>query len=329
MYLAHYGLRELPFELTPDPKFLFATPRHGEAFSNLEYGLSSAKSLTVLLGEAGTGKTTLLRAAFESERCRNVRCVFVNNPSLTRDEFVNTLATRFELNPEAARSKAIFLDCLERLLRARRANGEITALVVDESQRLSIELLEEIRMLANIETTTQKLLPVVLAGQPELATRLEEPSLRQLKQRIALRCELAPFTIAETPGYIAARVRMAGGVPSQLFTREAVMLIHEYSGGIPRTINVIADNALVTGMALGRVVDQRIVQEVASDFALRRQGTNPAEDLTAEPVTETVAELDLVLQPDTTELAGQRPADRNRPAVPMGRRFSWGGSGRR
>jgi general secretion pathway protein A len=328
MYLAHYGLRELPFELTPDPKFIFATPRHREALSNLEYGLSSAKSITVLIGEAGTGKTTLLRAACESEFCRNVRCVFLNNPALTRDEFVSTLATRFDLNPQAAHSKATLLNCLERLLRERRASGEITALVVDEAQRLSVELLEEIRLLANIETTTQKLLPVVLTGQPELATRLEEPSLRQLKQRVALRCELAPFTITETPAYIAARVRMAGGVPSQLFTREAVVLIHEYSGGIPRTINVIADNALVTGMALDRLVGREIVKEVARDFVLRRQGTNPKDDLTADPVPATVEERDVVLQPATGELAGQRPADPNRPAVPMGRRFSWVGSGR-
>jgi general secretion pathway protein A len=328
MYLAHYGLRELPFELTPDPKFLFATPGHGEALSNLEYGLSSAKPLTVLIGEAGTGKTTMLRTAFESERCRNVRCVFVSNPLLTRDEFVNTLATRFELKPQAAHSKAVFIDHLERLLRDRRANGVITALVVDEAQRLSIELLEEIRMLANIETTRQKLLPLVLAGQPELGVRLEDPLLRQLKQRVALRCEIAPFTMNETASYIAARVRTAGGVPSRLFTREAVLMIHDFSRGIPRTINVIADNALVNGMALGKsIVDSSAVQEVARDFALRRQGTRPEDDLIVEPVKTAVSKPDVVLE-SVEELGrtDERSDDPNPPALTMRRRFSVFGS---
>jgi general secretion pathway protein A len=272
MYQSHYNLQELPFELTPDPKYLYLTPRHREALSNLEYGLFAAKSLTVLIGEAGTGKTTLLNAVLNSQRCRHVQCVYVNNPMLTRAEFVNTLATRFGLGAGAAQSKALLLDRLERFLRTRRANGAITALVVDEAQRLSTELLEEIRLLANIETPTQKLLPLVLAGQPELGARLEEPELRQLKQRVALRCEISPFDLSESAAYIANRVKSAGGVPFKLFTREAVVMIHERSAGIPRTINVICDNALMSGMAMNRqTVDQAIVQEVCRDFALQLQ----------------------------------------------------------
>ena len=271
MYQSFYHLRELPFELTLDPKYLFLTPRQREALSNLEYGLFAAKSLTVLTGDAGTGKTTLLRAALESERCRGVRCVYLNNPALTRDEFINTLATRFDLGAAAAQSKAVLLDGLERVLRERRARGEITALVIDEAQRLSTELLEEVRLLANIETATEKLLPLVLAGQPELADRLEDPNLRQLKQRVALRCEIAPFELAETAAYIASRIKTAGGVPSQLFTQEAVTLIHESSSGIPRTINVICDNALVTGLALDRQpVDRAVVGGVCRDFLLQQ-----------------------------------------------------------
>ncbi len=272
MYQRFYGLRELPFELTPNPTFLFLSPRHSEALSNLEYGLSTAKPVTVLIGEAGTGKTTLLRAALQSERCRNVRYVYLNNPALTRDEFVETLARRFNLSPEAAKSKAVLLTELERGLRERRAAGETTALVVDEAQSLSIELLEEVRLLANIETATQKLLPLVLAGQPELGERLNDPALRQLKQRVALRCEITPFDLQETAAYIATRVRTAGGEASRLFTREAVTLIHEYSRGIPRTISVMCDNALVSGMALGRQpVDRAIVLEVSRDFDLHRE----------------------------------------------------------
>src|SRR5690242_10316072 len=195
MYLRFFGLRELPFELTPNPKFLFLTPQHREALSNLQYGLFSAKSMTVLIGEAGTGKTTLIRTALESERCRNVTCVYLSNPALKRDEFVELLANRFGLGPRASASKAALLDELEGVLLQRRARGEVTALVVDEAQSLGLDLLEEIRLLANAETATEKLLPVVLAGQPELRDRLNDPSLRQLKQRVALRCEIAPFAL--------------------------------------------------------------------------------------------------------------------------------------
>lgn len=267
MYQTFFGLRELPFELTPNPRFLCLTPGHREALSNLQYGLISAKSVTLLTGGAGTGKTTLLRAALESDRCRHVRAVYVSNPALTRQEFVEMLASRFALDGEARRSKTVLLVELETVLRKKRAAGETTALVVDEAQCLSDELLEEVRLLANIETDTEKLLPLILIGQPELADRLERPELRQMKQRVALRCEIVPFTLPETAAYIASRIRTAGGDASKLFTREAVMLIHECSGGIPRTISVICDNALVSGFAVGRQpVDRGLVVEVARDF---------------------------------------------------------------
>ena len=273
MYQRFYGLRELPFELTANPKYLFFSPGHREALSNLEYGLSTAKAVTVLIGEAGTGKTTLLRAALLSDKCRSVRCVYVNNPALTRAEFIEMLANQFEFGTDAAQSKTVLLAQLERALRERRSRGEITALVIDEAQSLSFELLEEIRLLANIETPSEKLLPVVLSGQPELADRLNDPALRQLKQRIALRCEVAPLDLSETAAYIASRIRTAGGEASKLFTREAVVLIHEFSNGIPRTISVICDNALLGGMAIGRhPVDREIVNEVCRDFDLRAGG---------------------------------------------------------
>jgi type II secretory pathway predicted ATPase ExeA len=269
MYERYYGLRELPFELTPNPRFLFLPPRHREALSNLQYGLSSAKAITVLIGEAGTGKTTLVRAALESEPCRHVETVYLSNPALTPQDFVRLLAMRFGLEPKAAESKALFLDQLEPLLRKKRAAGTITALVVDEAQCLSIELLEELRLLANVETSTEKLLPLVLTGQPELHARLNDPALRQLKQRVALRCEIAPFELPETAAYIATRVASAGGDASGLFTREAVSLIHQYSRGIPRTISVLCDNALLNGMALGRgCVDQSIMVDVGRDFCV-------------------------------------------------------------
>ena len=269
MYQRFYGLRELPFELTANPKYLCLTPLYREALSTLQYGLSAAKAITVLIGEAGTGKTTLLRAALGSERCRQVHCVYLNNPALMRGEFFEMLARSLGLSAEAARSKAVLLDELESALRASRSRGEITALAVDEAQSLSMGLLEEIRLLANIETVTEKLLPIVLVGQPDLGVYLEDRGLRQLKQRVALRCEIAPFDLAETAAYIATRIKTAGGSAIRLFTKEAVILIHEYSGGIPRTISVICDNALLHGLALGhQPVGQDVVREVCRDFRL-------------------------------------------------------------
>jgi general secretion pathway protein A len=269
MYEQFCGLREAPFELTPNPKYLYLTDQHREALSNLEYGLSAAKTATVLIGEAGTGKTTLLKAALASERCRRVTCVFVSNPALTRNEFVETLARKFGLSAAAVSSKATMLTELETVLRERRKLRQVTALVVDEAQTLSIEVMEEVRLLANIETSSEKLLPLVLAGQPELASRLNDPALRQLKQRIALRCYLRPFGLAETAAYIAMRIRTAGGEPARLFTREAVTAIHDHSRGIPRLVSVICDNALVTSMAVGKCpVSHDLVLEVCRDFDL-------------------------------------------------------------
>jgi type II secretory pathway predicted ATPase ExeA len=309
MYQRFYGLRELPFELTPNPKFLYLTPRQREALSNLQYGLSSAKAVTLLIGEAGTGKTTLVKTALESERCRDVRAVYLNNPALTRGEFLEMLAERFGLGAKAAQSKATLLAELERVLHERRARGEITALVIDEAQSLSIELLEEIRLLANIETATEKLLPLLLAGQPELAKRLEDPSLRQLKQRVALRCESAQFELPETAAYIASRIRTAGGEASRLFTREAVMVIHTHSAGIPRTISVMCDNALVSGFALGRQpVDREIVLEVCRDFRLTgRQNESTADAAEVSEGLQAGSESSEASAADETEpVAGQR-----------------------
>ena len=278
MYQRFYGLRELPFELTADPKYLYLTSRHREALSNLQYGLSAAKAVTVLIGEAGTGKTTLLKTALASERCRHVRCVSLNNPALTRGEFIETLARSLGLSAEAARSKALLLEEIERTVLEQRSRGVVTALVVDEAQSLSTDLLEEVRLLANIETASEKLLPLVLVGQPDLGRRLDTPGLRQLKQRVALRCEITPLTLPETAAYMAYRIEKAGGAAIRLFTREAVMMIHQYSGGIPRTISVICDNALLHGLALGKQpVQQDMVLEVCRDFVLGNSLTEPAQ----------------------------------------------------
>lgn len=275
MYTAFYGLTEPPFELNPNPKYLLLTARHREALANLTYGISSRKALTLLLGEAGTGKTTLVHAALASDACRDARILHLANPVLTRAEFLEFLARSFDLSPGAVRSKTTLLYELERVLLDQREKNITTALVVDEAQSLPDELLEEIRLLSNIETRTDKLLPLVLAGQPELSDRLSQPSLRQLKQRIALRCSLDLLDLLETSAYISGRIRTAGGRAAEIFTREAISLIHDRSGGIPRTISVICDNAMVSGFASAtKPIGVDIVQEVCQEFDLPGPGRN-------------------------------------------------------
>ena len=272
MYRAFFGLRERPFDLTPNPRFLVLTDAHREALSNLEYGIASRKGITVLLGEAGTGKTTLIRSALQRQP-EQVHCVHLHNPSLTRSEFVEMLAAGFQLSGEARISKAALLIELEASLREQHDRGESSVLIVDEAQTIPLEILEEIRLLANIETDETKLLSVVLAGQPELSVRLNNESLRQLKQRVALRCELRPLNLAEAAAYVAGRIRAAGGVGAQVFTREAVVLMHQRAGGIPRTLSVIADNALLTAYALSqKPVNTETIAEVCRDLDLPSSG---------------------------------------------------------
>jgi general secretion pathway protein A len=267
MYEAFFGFRERPFELVSNTKFLFLTSRQREALSNLQYGLTTARGLTLLLGEAGTGKTTLIQAAVAALKDGSVQYVLVSNPTLTRSEFYEFLARTFRLAPDAAASKTRFLFELRRVLLERHAAGVLSALIMDEAQSIPYELLEEIRLLSNMETPTAKLLNVVLAGQPELAGRLNEASLRQLKQRISLRCELTPMDLPETASYIAGRIRVAGGRPELVFTREAVSAIFQASGGLPRMINVICDNALVGGFAAQvKPLSAAFVAEVCRDF---------------------------------------------------------------
>ncbi len=267
MYEAFYGLRERPFELVPNPRFLFLTARQREALSNLQYGLTTARGLTLLIGEAGTGKTTLVQAALADPSAAGVRVVLMSNPTLTRSEFFEFLARAFNLGEEAGVSKTRFLFEIRRELQERHQAGVLTALVIDEAQSIPYELLEEIRLLGNIETTTSKLLNVILAGQPELSDRLNDTSLRQLKQRISLRCQLKPMELNETASYIAGRIRIAGGRPEQIFTREAVAAVFAASGGLPRTVNVLSDNALIGGFAAQvKPINVAFVEEVCRDF---------------------------------------------------------------
>jgi general secretion pathway protein A len=292
MYEAFYGLRERPFDLTTNPRFLLLTGKHREALSNLQYGLMSRRGLTLLVGEAGTGKTTLVQATIQGFERQGAKIAYLNNPTLTRGEFYEFLAGAFELEETAAQSKVQLLRALEAKLGERRAAGILSGLILDEVQALPDELLEEVRLLANIETPTDKLLPIVLAGQPELADRLNQPSLRQLKQRVALRCYLQALDARETAEYIAGRIRVAGGNSVLVFTRQAVEAVFEGSGGIPRLISVICDNALISGFAADRrPVSRDIVDDVCRDFDLRgdkKQQSLPAPAVAAAAIPEPV-----------------------------------------
>jgi general secretion pathway protein A len=269
MYERFYGLKERPFDLTPNPRYLFLTGKHREALTHLQYGISGRTGITLLTGDAGTGKTTLVHAALEHQRTQNACSVYLSNPVMTRAEFFEFLSWGFGIDVSASMSKTRVLLELTRTLTDRQVAGLPSALIIDEAQCLPHELLEEIRLLSNIETPVEKLLPVILVGQPELADRLNETSLRQLKQRVALRCVLPALDAAEVAAYIAARVTVAGGGPAPLFTADATATIVERSAGIPRTVSVICHNALVSGFANDeRPVGRDTVLEVCRDFDL-------------------------------------------------------------
>lgn len=249
MYCAFYGLREPPFALTSNPKYFLMTRGHEEALSNLRYGLAASTGITLLLGEAGTGKTSVLRKGLGDAidgSSATIRIVHVNNPTLSAPEFVDTLAHGFQLSAAASSSKSQLLRELEHTLLQHRDAGRACALVVDEAQSLPNELLEEVRLLTNMEAGGERLLRIVLAGQPSLGVRLNQPGLLQLKQRIDLRYVLPPLTLHEVAAYIAGRITIAGGVPGAAFSREAVATIHQRSRGVPRTINVLCGNALLS-----------------------------------------------------------------------------------
>jgi general secretion pathway protein A len=299
MYERYYGLQERPFDLSPNPRFLCFTPQHKEALVHLQYGLGGRPGITMLVGEAGTGKTTLVRAALQASD-RSSTIVHLSNPTLTREEFFESLASGFGLSRQAGRSKMHFLRELEAGLSSNGDDPHVLALVVDEAQSVPYDLLEEIRLLTNAEAPSGRSLAVALVGQPELAGRLEEPRLRQLKQRVVLRCELTPLSLKDTAAYISARVRTAGGEATRLFTRDAVIAIHEYSKGIPRVISVVCDNALVNGFAADqKPVGAMAIAEVCKTLSLQAAH----EAATARPARERPREREYEREPEPVDAA--------------------------
>ena len=269
MYKTFYNLKLNPFEITPDPSFLFSTARHNEALASLYYGVRARKGFVVLTGEVGTGKTMLVRCVLELLRRTGVAFAYVFNPSLSALEFIRYIAGDFGL-PVAGKAKDELVLSLSAFLVERHQRKLSTLLVVDEAHHLSPELLEEVRLLTNLETTQQKLLQIVLAGQPELDEMLDSFELRQIKQRIALRCHLEPLNLEETRGYIQRRLQIAGVPPEiPLFSEAAVAAIFRHSNGFPRLINTICENALLSGY--GRrvaVIPPDVIEEIAHDLRL-------------------------------------------------------------
>jgi general secretion pathway protein A len=258
--LAFFGLQQKPFNPTPDPAFLYASPGHQEGLAHLLYGVQEHKGFILLTGEVGTGKTTLLRTLL-SRLDGNTASAFVFDTTLPFEGLLEYILEDFGV-AKPGESHVQRLIALNNFLIERRRAGQNTVLVLDEAQNLDVRALEQIRLLSNFETRTEKLLQILLVGQPELLDKLDRPELRQLKQRISLRCRILPLTAGQTRDYIRTRLRIAGASDLGLFSNAAITRIAEYSGGIPRVINTVCDHCLLVGYADQiRRVDRRIVEE--------------------------------------------------------------------
>jgi len=268
MYKEFFGLRANPFNVNPDPRYLFLTRHTEEALACLTYGIQSRKGFVLLTGEVGTGKTTLINKLMEWLRLQQVATAFIFNSRLDVSQFLDFMMADFAI-PCDTKSKSQILQRLYNWLLDRYRAGETAVLVVDEAQNLSDEVLEEIRMLTNLETFTEKLLQIVLVGQTELEQRLKQPQLRQLRQRLTLRAKTHPFNLEETKSYINQRLRIAGSNGEPIFDQEAAVGIFRYSLGVPRVINLLCEHCLVSAFVdQKKIVTPDIVDSVARDFDL-------------------------------------------------------------
>lgn len=268
MYKEFFGLRANPFNVNPDPRYLFLTRHTEEALACLTYGIQSRKGFVLLTGEVGTGKTTLINKLLEWLRAQQVPTAFVFNSRMNVPQFLDYMMADFGLPSETLSKSQILMKLYNWLLERYRA-GETAVLIVDEAQNLPDEVLEEIRMMTNLETFTEKLLQIVLVGQTELEQRLKHPNLRQLKQRLTLRAKTHPLTAEESRSYIHQRLRIAGSNSQQIFDPEALTAIHRYSGGIPRVVNLLCEHCLVSAFVdQHKTVNAAVVDAVARDFDL-------------------------------------------------------------
>src|SRR5450432_990682 len=268
MYKQFFGLRANPFNMNPDPRYLFLTRHTEEALACLTYGIQSRKGFVLLTGEGGTGKTTLINKLLEWLRAQQVPTAFIFNSRLNTAQFLDYMMADFGI-PCDTRSKSQILLRLYNWLLERYRAGETAVLIVDEAQNLADEVLEEIRMMTNLETFTEKLLQIVLVGQPELEHRLKQPNLRQLRQRLTLRAKTHVLSAEECKAYVAQRLRIAGSNGQQIFDPDALAAIHFYAGGIPRVVNLLCEHCLVSAFVdQQKVVTVGMVDAVARDFDL-------------------------------------------------------------
>ena len=276
MYKEFYGLRANPFNVNPDPRYLFLTRHTEEALACLTYGIQSRKGFVLLSGEVGTGKTTLINKLLEWLRLQQVATAFVFNSRMNVPQFLDYMMADFGIPCDSKSKSQILLRLYNWLLDRYRA-GETAVLIIDEAQNLSDEVLEEIRMLTNLETFTEKLLQIVLVGQPELEHKLRQPQLRQLKQRLTLRAKTFPLTLDETRAYVNQRLRIAVSYGQQIFEPESIEAVFRYSGGIPRVINLVCEHCLVSAFVdQQKIIGPTVVDAVARDFDL---GSTPTSSI--------------------------------------------------
>jgi general secretion pathway protein A len=268
MYHSFFQLTESPFNVNPDPRYLYLTKEIEEATAGLVYGIQSRKGFVTLIGEVGTGKTTLVNRLLEWMRDQQIRAAFLFNSRVNSSQLLEFILADFGI-PCESRSKTQQLMKLNHWLLERHRAGETAVLIIDEAQNLTYPVLEEIRLLTNLETTTEKLLQIVLAGQPELEEKLKLPQLRQLRQRIMLRCKTSPLTKEQTHQYIAERLKIAGANGVPIFSQEAMDVVHRYSRGIPRVINLLCEHALGNAyVEEQRPIQPSLVEEIAQEFQL-------------------------------------------------------------
>ena len=268
MYKSFFGLKDNPFNVNPDPRFLYFTKEIEEAFSGLKYGIQNRKGFITLTGEVGTGKTTLVNRLLDWLHEERVRTAFLFNSRMNSSQLFDFILAEFGISCES-RSKSQLLMKLNGFLLDRFRAGETTVLIVDEAQNLTYPVLEEIRLLTNLETSTEKLLQIVLSGQPELEEKLKLPQLRQLRQRIMLRCKTSALSKEQTHDYIVERLRIAGHDGPPIFSPDAVAIVHKYSVGIPRVINLLCEHSLINAyVEQQRPIGAKIVEEVAKEFQL-------------------------------------------------------------
>lgn len=252
MYLEFYGLKEMPFNITPDPRFLFYSSQHREAFDHLLYGIEHRKGFIQFTGEVGSGKTTLCRAVL-ANLPKRVKTALVLNPALSGNQLLRAILNDFGL-PVRRRDRLSCIEQLNAFLLEQTLQGNNVAVIIDEAQDLPASVMEEVRLLSNLETDQHKLMQIVLAGQPELHARLQRPELRQLRQRIMVRCSLRPLSESDMGNYIMHRLHVAGAHEGVRFSQDAVQAVYEYSRGTPRVVNALCDRVMMAGFVASRRV---------------------------------------------------------------------------